>query len=78
MTHHALARQAQIITPCPFFSKWWTQNLDLRYVLVRCYRDMIWSQHLGYFGQNTSRIQNEDIYATLYVQANAIVFIPDY
>ena len=32
---------------------------------------MFWSQHLGYWGQNTSRIQNKEVYATLCLQANA-------
>ena len=30
---------------------------------------MFWSQHLGCWGQNTSRIQNKEVYATLYLQA---------
>ena len=31
---------------------------------------MFWSQHLGCWGQNTSRIQNKEVYATLCLQAN--------
>ena len=30
---------------------------------------MFWSQHLGCWGQNTSRIQNKEVYATLCLQA---------
>ena len=32
---------------------------------------MFWSQHLGCWGQNTSRIQNKGVYATLCLQAHA-------
>ena len=31
---------------------------------------MFWSQHLGCWGQNTSRIQNKEVYATLDLQAS--------
>ena len=31
---------------------------------------MFWSQHLGCWGQNTSRIQNKEVYATLCLQAS--------
>ena len=31
---------------------------------------MFWPQHLGCWGQNTSRIQNKEVYATLCLQAN--------
>ena len=30
---------------------------------------MFWSQHLGCWGQNTSRIQNKGVHATLCLQA---------
>ena len=39
----------------------------------------IGSQHLGCWGQNTSGIQNEEVYATLYFQAmarNATTLVP--
>ena len=36
---------------------------------------MFWSQHLGYWGQNTSRIQNKEIYATLCLQERQIAII---
>ena len=32
---------------------------------------MFWSQHLGCWGQNTSRIQNKGVYATLCLQARS-------
>ena len=32
---------------------------------------MFWSQHLGCWGQNTSRIQNKEVYGTIYLQAEA-------
>ena len=32
---------------------------------------MFWSQHLGCWGQNTSRIQNKGVYATLCLQVRA-------
>ena len=32
---------------------------------------MFWSQHLGCWGQNTSRIQNKEVYATLCLQVRA-------
>ena len=44
----------------PFFSKW-------RKIWIW---DVFWSQHLRCFGQNTSRIQNKEVYATLCLQAN--------
>ena len=49
------ARQSQLLTQRPFFSKW-------RRIWIR---DVFWSQHLGCWGQNTSRIQNKGDYATL-------------
>ena len=36
---------------------------------------MFWSQHLGCCGQNTSRIQNKEVYATLYLQALAFAVL---
>ena len=42
----------------PIFSKW-------RKIWIR---DVFWSQHLGCWGQNTSRIQNKEVYATLCLQ----------
>ena len=30
---------------------------------------MFWSQHIDCWGENTSRIQNKEVYATLYLQA---------
>ena len=32
-----------------------------------CIRDVFWSQHLGRWCQNTSRTQNKEVYATLYL-----------
>ena len=42
----------------PFFPEW-------RRIWIR---DVFWSQHLGCWGQNTSRIQKKGVYATLYLQ----------
>ena len=35
---------------------------------------MFWLQHLGCWGQNTSRIQNKEVYATLYLHAALNLF----
>ena len=53
------ASQSKILTQRSFFSKW-------RKIWIR---DVFWSQHLGCWGQNTSRIQNKGDYATLCLQA---------
>ena len=39
---------------------------------------MFWSQHLRCWGQNTSRIQNKEVYATLYLQVSRQSFIRGY
>ena len=36
---------------------------------------MFWSQHLGCWGQNTSRIQNKGVYATLCLQAETLKYL---
>ena len=53
------ARQSRILTPRAFFSKW-------RKIWIR---DVFWAQHPRCWGQNTSRIQNREVYATLCLQA---------
>ena len=35
---------------------------------------MFWAEHLGCWGQNTSRIQNKEVYATLCLQAAPTTF----
>ena len=57
------ARQSQILTSRPFFSKW-------RKIWIW---DAFWSQHLGCWGQNTSRIQNKGVYNTLCLQAHHVL-----
>ena len=54
---------SQILNRAPFFSKW-------RKIWIR---DVFWSQHLRCWGQNTSRIQNKEVYATLCLQRTKVI-----
>ena len=54
----AEVRAPHVLYDALFFSEW-------RKIWIR---DVFWSQHLGCWGQNTPRIQNKEVYATLRLQ----------
>ena len=62
------ASQSQTLTPRPCFVK---SGLQAKSRFEMCFD--IGSQHLGCWGQNTFRIQNKEIHATLCLQATVTV-----
>ena len=57
-------RQSQKLTSLTFFQ----HSLQAKSGFEMCFD--IGSQHLGCWGQSTPRIQNKEVYATLYLQAS--------
>ena len=61
-TEQTEASQSKMLRSHPFFFNGAKSGFEM------CFD--IGSRHLGCWGQNTSRIQNKEVYTTLYLQAN--------